>query len=438
MTSDLDGADFGPEGTARFLRQENVLYNSVTQPRDLGSLSDVNGEIRGTVGDQTGTSTLFFKFRTLGTSGVFLKLLEVSPWTDRFLQLSLLDSGRRSIPLDSDGLAIGVDVTNTLVDESQPRLPPGEYTIVLACSSWNSIRYRFGFGIIPLSSLRGILTGALRLVQKTLGPGVITSGKVKNLSGALRAAGRLTGGVTSSGSGSGSGLFSGTLVFSKIGHHAALYIPNPDSSSNTRPLQLPKTGNALTGVSYRNFIYSLFDGDTGACLCNNSGITGWVPVGQTINNVFGTGFLPIPEINQQRFDYSFGAATGGYAGFRCDGQTDYYRTWNGNLSLIFGSFYLQGSYDFCGPANAVAAISSVSGSSAVYDGLGPVYDPSIGANGYSECNNGRNTLVSDTYNIVFGASGRTGTLQFSAQCFTYAGGLEWNSGGTITIVVNPP
>jgi len=245
-------------------------------------------------------------------------------------------------------------------------------------------------------------------------------------------------GLGGSGGGGGSGLFSGTLVFSKIGFHAALYIPNPDSSSNTRPLQLPKAGTALTSVSYRNFIYSLFDGVTGACLCNNSGITGWVPVGQTIDNVFGTGFSPIPEINQQRFDYSFGAATGGYAGFRCDGQTDYYRTWDGNLSLIFGSFYLQGSYDFCGPANAVAAISRVSGSSAVYDGLGPVYDPSIGAEGYSQCNNGRNTLVSDTYNIVFGASGRTGTLQFSAQCFTFSGGIEWNSGGTITIVVNPP
>jgi hypothetical protein len=233
------------------------------------------------------------------------------------------------------------------------------------------------------------------------------------------------------------GLWSGTLVFSKIASHAARYIPNPDSFTNTRPLQLSKAGTALAGVSYRNFIYGLFDGDTGACACNNSGITGWVPVGQTINNIFGTSFLPIPEVNQQRFDYSFGASATGYSGFRCDGQADYYRTWSGNLSFIFGSFYLQGSYDFCGPANTVAAITATGGS-AIYDGLGPFYDLLAGPGLYSRCNNIRNTLVSDTYSIVFGASGRTGTLQFSAQCFIYSGGLEWNSGGTITVVVNPP
>ena len=165
---------------------------------------------------------------------------------------------------------------------------------------------------------------------------------------------------------------------------------------------------------------------------DTTGITAWRPVGQSHGNAL---YFPDTDTNTQRIDYSFGAATGGYTGYQCNGVADAYRTWDGNLSLKFGSFYLEGIYDFCGPDNAVATIISTNSGHAIYDGLGPdfpIYES------YQRCATTRNYLNSDIYGIVFGASGRTGTLQFSVQDFRYGGGLSYEMGGVITIVVNPP
>jgi hypothetical protein len=226
------------------------------------------------------------------------------------------------------------------------------------------------------------------------------------------------------------GPWSGTILFSYVSASGATF--DPVGSGNTRALQFPKSGAAL-GSGPRNFIYLLSDGNTGLLTTDNTGITAWRPVGQSHGSASG---FPSTDTNTQRFDYSFGAATGGYTGYRCDSQLDAYRTWDGNLSLTFGSFYLEGEYDFCGSANAVSAITTTSGSHAVYNGLGDDFPGIVGT--YQPCATTRNYLDSDTYNIVFGASGRTGTLQFSAINFTYGNGLTFSRGGTITVVVNPP
>jgi hypothetical protein len=48
----------------------------------------------------------------------------------------------------------------------------------------------------------------------------------------------------------------------------------------------------------------------------------------------------------------------------------------------------------------------------------------------------KNSLTSSVYSIVFGASGRTGTLQYTAATDVQATGNQI-SGGTITININP-
>lgn len=125
---------FGNENSARFLRSENVEYDSVGSPRDLGEFLSANQEIRGTVGDQTGTATIFFRFRTRVATLIRLALLPVNRYTDKSLQLSMIDPERRSLRLSED-------------DGSPLLRPAGEYTIVLACSAWTSTRYRLGLSV---------------------------------------------------------------------------------------------------------------------------------------------------------------------------------------------------------------------------------------------------------------------------------------------------
>jgi len=191
-----------------------------------------------------------------------------------------------------------------------------------------------------------------------------------------------------------------TLTYSAT---SATYVAIPNSTLNTRPLQLNASGNALTNFS-RNFIYT---GLNSTALGGN-----WVPLGQT--GTSGNG--------EQRFDYKFGAATGAIAGPPAQ------QLWNNNFTLDFGSFYLDGSCDFCGAANAVT-LTSVSGTGmGQYIGQDPNGNPG-----------NQNNLTSDIYNITFGSSGYTGTLQFTAATDVTFGTPDIQlSRGTITLNIYAP
>jgi hypothetical protein len=187
----------------------------------------------------------------------------------------------------------------------------------------------------------------------------------------------------------------------------ATYDPNPNSTINTRPLQLSTLGNALTSGT-RNYIYQGLSGD-------NAIAGAWTPVGQT-------GPLGSLGINEQRFDYLFPAATAKFTNPTTN-------LWIDNVTTDFGSFFLAGTCSFCGAANTVQLLSTTN-SDGNYIGLSPT-----GAAG------NQNYLNSDTYNIVFGASGITGTIQFDANTNITSGSpvIQTNS-GKIVININqlPP
>ena len=187
----------------------------------------------------------------------------------------------------------------------------------------------------------------------------------------------------------------------------ATWLPNPSALVNTRPLQYSTTGKPLASGT-RNFIYQDLVG-------NNLPAGNWVPVSQTGATALG----------EQRFDYEFGTAT------TINPGPPQNNLWDNNSTLSFGSFYLDGSCNFCGPTNAVSVLSSSSTGQAEY--LGEAPDGSAG---------NRNKLTSNLYNIVFGDSGKVGTLEYTA--FTdvtnrnSSGSRVEKSGGSIIIRFNDP
>jgi len=195
---------------------------------------------------------------------------------------------------------------------------------------------------------------------------------------------------------------------------SATYVPNPNSLLNTRPIQLSPTGGPMTTGSLdnrRNFIYTSLVG-------SDLSTGNWIPVVQSTT-----------AANSQRFDYYFpnASSSGTFPG---GSGTATVHNWNNNLNLDFGSFYLDGSCSFCGSANAVSIISATNTGTAQF--IGEADTSTVGnSNGGSQ-----NEITSSIYNIMFGTSGITGTLQYTASTNVVANPLSQSNKGTITIMTN--
>jgi hypothetical protein len=141
-----------------------------------------------------------------------------------------------------------------------------------------------------------------------------------------------------------------------------------------------------------------------------------------INQTGPTGGLIMGE---QRFDYKFDQATTINSGPPQDNQ------WNNNLTLDFGSFFLDGSCGFCGSNHAVIITSAGPTGQAQYLGEAP-----------GQTSGNQNKLFSSIYNIMFAASAYTGTLQYEAYTDITDGVppalRSESSGGRIILNVDGP
>lgn len=139
--------------TPSFNNPEYVRFDSIHDSKDLGDWSSLKADLTGVIGAEAGTQTLFFKFRLSDPGPIRLQLTPTSKWTDRFLQLALLDADQRTIPLDANGFARLNDISNTEADEASIIRSPGEYTIVLSCSQWQTTPFSVSLGVNPKAAL---------------------------------------------------------------------------------------------------------------------------------------------------------------------------------------------------------------------------------------------------------------------------------------------
>lgn len=192
-------------------------------------------------------------------------------------------------------------------------------------------------------------------------------------------------------------------------------VPVPNLLANPRPVQLNSAGLAMnTGATpnERNFIYL-------GLTCNDASAGNWRPVNQSTSTQ-----------GEQRFDYYFNTATTSTTTGGVSGLVNQHN-WSNRLNLRFGSFYLDGTASFCGPSNAVAVVDIISTGEAVY-----INESNNSTVGNSVAGN-QNTITSSVYSIVFGASGITGTLQFTAFTNVTTNPFRQLSGGVITLSVDP-
>jgi len=207
-------AQYGGSDTASpsFNRPSYVLYTSVNHPKDFGSVRQIDLDIEGVVGAESGSQTLFFTFTTLLLSRITLRRVLLNPYTDQYVSVSLRNNegsvllsydgfsyslpdspaslgaapvpifdlgyvscgywvtgygendcqqtSPRATPVGSGGAAaLGVE----LASASTEIVPPGPYRVVVSSSEWPQLPYRFLLNV----GLVGELSGASDLQDQS-------------------------------------------------------------------------------------------------------------------------------------------------------------------------------------------------------------------------------------------------------------------------------
>ena len=142
--------------TPSFLRTSFVRYSNVHSARDLGPLNNFLGELKGTVGGESGTNTIFIRLETLGASDIRFTKNVVNKYTDRFISIGVLDSNRKQVELNDYGFAYKNDIHNTDTDESLQSLPAGVYYFTISTNQWQRIPYSVTIQAIRFSAIEGV------------------------------------------------------------------------------------------------------------------------------------------------------------------------------------------------------------------------------------------------------------------------------------------
>lgn len=121
-----------------FTRPYYNKYNALSKSRDFGLVDNLLVSLTGTIGSQTGSSTLFFKVTTRGPSRFAIVKRPINKYTDRYLNVGLVDRNRDPVQLNGDGVAYENAVHNGDPGSPVERLPEGTYYFTVSCDQWQS------------------------------------------------------------------------------------------------------------------------------------------------------------------------------------------------------------------------------------------------------------------------------------------------------------
>jgi hypothetical protein len=246
------GAPGGSDSTApSFNRQQYVRYDSLRGAKDLGAWRNLSASLEGIIGSESGSSTLFVRLELLTRSRLRGTLDPINPFTDRWLQLSLLKADGSPVFLGEDGQA------RTSADPPAPGnagdtfLEAGVYTFVIASSQWQKVPFRLLLQLEGETLLgTGLLTGSgsidalLSVSTVRLAAELLASGSI---SGALS----IPAPLLLTGSPLGSGVISATLLTRTISLASTVSGDGtvPGALSIPAPLQLAATvtGSGFSG-----------------------------------------------------------------------------------------------------------------------------------------------------------------------------------------------
>lgn len=144
-----------------FLRPEYVQNNSFAKARDLGVVANLAATLKGVIGTERGTNTLYFKVTSTNKSDIRINKNPVSKYTDQYISVGLLGEDKKQITRSPDGFAYTNEIINTNIQESRLTLPTGTYYFTISNSQWQALPYNVTIQVIRYRSLEGSIKGEL-------------------------------------------------------------------------------------------------------------------------------------------------------------------------------------------------------------------------------------------------------------------------------------
>lgn len=144
-------------------RPQYVLHDSILTAQDLGQQDNALVVIRGEIGGQSGTSTLFFKANLQVPARLGIRLIGASPQDRRWLYIGLLDGERRQIPISEQGFGIPPRRPYTDPGEESPGFQPGTYYFTLSSSQWSALPFTLQLAVIAYTQIDGPISLTLPL-----------------------------------------------------------------------------------------------------------------------------------------------------------------------------------------------------------------------------------------------------------------------------------
>lgn len=152
-----------------FLRPQYVRWNSISKSRDLGSVRSLDAQIRGKLGSEVGSSSLFFRLEAIEPAKIRItKLPAANRFDDRAISVGLLDSNRKAIDIDEDGFARRplsdserLAITSGGAQQVFQFLPPGVYFFTVSSTQWRTADYGIEIVIGGTASLSGVTVFSL-------------------------------------------------------------------------------------------------------------------------------------------------------------------------------------------------------------------------------------------------------------------------------------
>ena len=160
--SKIRGGYGGSDKTSpSFLRPQHVTWNSPLTARDLGTVDNLFLLVKGDIGGEVGTNTLFFKVKTTGKSDIQIVKNNISKYHDKNISVGILNEDLTPRPLTVDGYAYRNEVINTEEKEFLQLLDPGTYYYTVSCNSWRKTQYSVTLNVLFYKELTGKADGEM-------------------------------------------------------------------------------------------------------------------------------------------------------------------------------------------------------------------------------------------------------------------------------------
>lgn len=163
-----------------FQRPQYVRWNSISKSKDFGQIDTLDAQIRGRVGQEVGSSTLYFKTTLLFPSKISLtKLAGGNKYDAAQVSIGILDASRKPIPIDNQGYASPAQTdderlltSNAGTQQNLQFLPAGTYYFTVTSHQWRASDFDIRISVGGTANLAGAaaleLTPTARVAQSYL------------------------------------------------------------------------------------------------------------------------------------------------------------------------------------------------------------------------------------------------------------------------------